>query len=187
MPQDFFRASVLGQRLLRSSPHQKPLIAQVSTYRVNRSPYIRSCFIPPPDIKLIASLECESSKFVGEGGTGEVTAQLLEFVTLIYGAAHSRLEAEPLFTDTALLGMLPIKAGNRLQAEHFLACSGAERDAVGAGSRLQGRHGVICATLSLLRLLSGQYFLALAFVLPRPGTHPNRFRLYFAQSIIRKI
>ncbi len=39
--------------------------------------------------------------------------------------------------------MLRIKAGDRLQAQHFLACPGSERDAVGAGGRLQGRHGGI--------------------------------------------
>jgi hypothetical protein len=50
-------------------------------------------------------------------------------------------EAESLFIDTALFRVLGIEARDRLQAEHFLACSGSEGDTIGAGSRLQGRHG----------------------------------------------
>ncbi len=50
------------------------------------------------------------------------------------------MEAEPLFIDTAFLGMLRIKVGNRLRTQHFLARPGFEGDAVGAGGRLEWRH-----------------------------------------------
>ena len=49
--------------------------------------------------------------------------------------------AEPLFIDTAFLGVLHINAGHRLQAQHFLARPGTEGDTLGASGRLQWRHG----------------------------------------------
>ncbi len=82
----------------------------------------------------------EFEPFIGDGGAGDVATQLLQFFTLIHGAAHLGVEAEPLFADTAFLGRLRIKVGNRLQAQHCLARPGSEGDAVGAGGRLQWRH-----------------------------------------------
>jgi hypothetical protein len=88
-------------------------------------------------------------------GVGDVAVQLLEFVALIHGAAHLRPKAEPLFTDTAFLGMLRIKLGNRLQAQHYLVRPETERDAVGASSRLQwhyggGRRSLLCPLCGLI-------------------------------------
>jgi hypothetical protein len=40
----------------------------------------------------------------------DVATQLFEFVALIHGAAYFGMEAEPLFTDTAFLGMLHINS-----------------------------------------------------------------------------
>ena len=72
--------------------------------------------------------------FVGDGRTGDVAAQLLEFVALIHGAAHLGMEAESLRVSTTL-GMLRIKARDRLRAQHFLARPGSEGDAIGADGR----------------------------------------------------
>ncbi len=83
----------------------------------------------------------EFEPFIGDGGAGDIAAKLLKFFALIHRAAYLRMEAEPLFTDTAFLGVLHINAGHRLQAQHFLARPGPEGDAIGAGGRLQWRHG----------------------------------------------
>ena len=42
----------------------------------------------------------EFEPFVGDGGAYNVAAQLLEFVTLIHGAAHRGVEAKPISLPT---------------------------------------------------------------------------------------
>ncbi len=44
--------------------------------------------------------------FIGNGGAGDVAAQLFKFVALIHGAAHLGVEAETLLADTVLLRRL---------------------------------------------------------------------------------
>ena len=62
---------------------------------------------------------CEIRPFRGDRktvpvtGAGDIAAQLLEFVTLIHGAAHFGAEAESLCVGTELLGRLRIKASTR--------------------------------------------------------------------------
>ena len=85
----------------------------------------------------------EFEPFIGDGGAGDIAAQLFEFVALTSGAAHRGVEAEPLLVGAAYLRILPIKAGNRLHRQHFLTRAGTECNAVGAGGRLQRRHGRI--------------------------------------------
>ncbi len=48
----------------------------------------------------------EFEPFIGDGGAGDVAAQLLELVTLIHGAAHRGVEAEALLVDTELWRIL---------------------------------------------------------------------------------
>ena len=83
----------------------------------------------------------EFEPFIGDGGSGDVVALLFKFVALIHGAAHLGVEAESLFTDTAFLGVLHVNAGDRFQAQYFLARPGFESDAVGVSGRLQWRYG----------------------------------------------
>jgi hypothetical protein len=45
----------------------------------------------------------EFELFIGDGGAGDLAAQLLQFFALIHGAAHLRMEAEPLFITSAFL------------------------------------------------------------------------------------
>ena len=71
----------------------------------------------------------EFESFIGDGGAGDVAAQLLELVALIHSAAHRGMEAEPLLVGT-VLGRLRLKAGT-------------ECNAIGTGGRLQRRHGII--------------------------------------------
>ena len=74
----------------------------------------------------------ELAPFIGDGGAGNIAAQLFEFIALIHGAAHFGVEAESLRVGTALLGRLRIKAGDRLQRQYFLPCPGCEGDMAGA-------------------------------------------------------
>ena len=66
----------------------------------------------------------EFEPFIGDGGAGDVAAQLFKFVALIHSAAHFGMEAEPLLADTTLLGGLGLVAGNGLQGQHFLTSTG---------------------------------------------------------------
>ena len=79
----------------------------------------------------------EFEPFIGDGGACNIAAQLLEFVTLIHGAAHRGVEAEPLLVDTVLWRILRLKAGHGLQAQHLLTRTGSECNTVGTGGRLQ--------------------------------------------------
>ena len=85
----------------------------------------------------------EFEPFIGDGGAGDVVAQLLELVALIHGAAHRGVEAEALLVDTALWRILRLQAGDGLQAQHLLTRAGSECNAIGTGGRLQWRHGII--------------------------------------------
>ncbi len=85
----------------------------------------------------------EFEPFIGDGRAGDVAAQLLELVALIHGAAHRRVEAEPLLVDTALWRILRLEAGDGLQAQHLLTRARSECNAIGTSGRLQRRHGVI--------------------------------------------
>ncbi len=53
----------------------------------------------------------EFEPFIGDGGTGNVAAQLFELIALTSGAAHFGVGAEPLLVGAAFLGRLRIKAG----------------------------------------------------------------------------
>ena len=58
----------------------------------------------------------EFEPFIGDGGTGDVAAQLLALVALTSGAMHCGVKAEPLLVDTALWRILRLQAGDGLQA-----------------------------------------------------------------------
>jgi hypothetical protein len=88
---------------------------------------------------LPGTVECKA--FVGHGGAGDIAAQVFEFLPLMGGAAHLGMEAKAVLVDTALWRGLRRLARDGLQAQHFLACPGPERNAVGAGRRLQGCQG----------------------------------------------
>jgi hypothetical protein len=74
--------------------------------------------------------------FVGNGWTGNVSAQVFEFLALMGVAADLGMEAKALLIDTAHGGKWWLLCRDGLQAQHFLARPGPERDAVGAGRRL---------------------------------------------------
>ena len=48
---------------------------------------------------IAGAIECQS--FVGNGGAGDVAAQVFELLALIGGAAHLGMQAEALRVDTA--------------------------------------------------------------------------------------
>ncbi len=52
----------------------------------------------------------EFEPFIGDGKTFNTAAQRLKFVTLIHGAAHRGMEAEPMLVGAAFLGRPCIKA-----------------------------------------------------------------------------
>ena len=85
----------------------------------------------------------EFEPVIGDGGTGDIAAQLFELVALTSGAAHRGVEAEALLVSTALWRILRFKAGDGLQAQHLMTRAGSECNTVGAGGRLQRRHGII--------------------------------------------
>ncbi len=88
---------------------------------------------------IAGAVECEP--FIGDGRAGDVAAQLLELSTLIHGAAHRAVEAEPLLVGTALPGRGRIKVGNRSQGDDFLTGPWSQGNAIGASGRLQRRQG----------------------------------------------
>ena len=85
---------------------------------------------------LAGPVECKP--FVGDGGAGDVAAQVFELLALMGGAAHLGMEAKALLVDTAHGGRWRLSCRDGLQAQHLLARPGPERNAVGAGRRLQG-------------------------------------------------
>ena len=82
----------------------------------------------------------EFEPFIGDGGAGDIAAQLLGLTTLIHGAAHRGVEAKALLVGT-VWGRLRLKARDGLQTQNLLARAGSECNTVGAGRRLQRRHG----------------------------------------------
>jgi hypothetical protein len=62
----------------------------------------------------------EFELFIGDGGAGDVATQLLQFFTLIHGAAHLGVEAEPLFADTVFLGMLRIFVHSKVPLQSWM-------------------------------------------------------------------
>ena len=75
--------------------------------------------------------------FVGDGRPGDVTAELLEFFTLIGAPAHRRMEAKAVRVDTQLWGGRHGSARQALQAQHFLPSAWAQRNPIGARGGLQ--------------------------------------------------
>ena len=59
--------------------------------------------------------------FVGDGRSGDIAAELLQFQTLIGAPAHRRMEAKAVRVDAQLWGGRPGLARQALQAQYFLA------------------------------------------------------------------
>ena len=83
---------------------------------------------------IAGTVACQS--FVGDGGAGDVAAQLLQLLALMGGAAYLGMEAEAVRVDAAHGGQWRL-CREGLQAQHFLARPSPERNAVGAGCRPQ--------------------------------------------------
>ena len=83
---------------------------------------------------------------MAEGWACDVATEAFEGVPLIGAALRVGMQAKTLGTDTAL-GLRHLWAGEAHRGlfprQHFLPCSGAEGNAVGAGRRVQGRQGRI--------------------------------------------
>ncbi len=90
----------------------------------------------------------ELELIIGDGGAGDIVAELLELVALIHGTAHFGVKAESLRVGTEFLGRLRIKTGDGLQAQYFLPFPRSEGDAAGKSGRLQRRHSGIRLGLS---------------------------------------
>ncbi len=88
---------------------------------------------------IAGAVECQP--FIGDGGAGDVAAQTLKLLALIGGAAYLGMETEAVLVDTALWRGLHRLGRDGLEAQHFLARPGPQRDAIGAGRRLQGYQG----------------------------------------------
>jgi hypothetical protein len=104
-----------------------------------------AALVPRPRLHLIrfhgvlAPHECHP--FIGDGGAGNVAAQMLKLLALIGGAAYLGMETEAVLVDTALWRGLHRLGGDGLEAQHLLPRPGPQRDAIGAGRRLQGYQG----------------------------------------------
>ncbi len=90
---------------------------------------------------IAGAVECEP--FIGDGRAGDVATQLLELITLIHGAAHRGVEAEPLLVGTALPSRGRLKVGDRSQGDHFLTGTWSQGNAIGTSGRLQRRQSGI--------------------------------------------
>ena len=88
---------------------------------------------------LPGAVECQP--FIGDGGAGDVAAQMLKLLALLGGAAYLGVETEAVLVDTALWRGLHRLGRDGLEAQHFLARPRPQRDAIGAGRRLQGYQG----------------------------------------------
>jgi hypothetical protein len=75
--------------------------------------------------------------FVGQCGSGNVTAQLFQPLTLVGSAAHGRVQAEALMVGTQLLGARSVSRHRTLHREHLLPGAWAEGNAVSARRGLQ--------------------------------------------------
>ena len=73
---------------------------------------------------------------VGNGRTGDISAQAFELLALMSATAYCRMQAETVRVDAARLLRIGRPAGDGLQAQHFLPRPGTECNAIGAGCRL---------------------------------------------------